>query len=118
MATQAPIKVNEATKEKIRYLAAFCDLSQAGLVEKAVDEFAARHAEELRAAIDRARTALSGGDAEVAAYLLDEHPDAVRRVAGAADQTSLRPSMTTSAHRTSPLGQSPRTSHNAGSSSS
>jgi hypothetical protein len=82
MASQAPIKVNEATKEKIRYLAAFCDLSQAGLVEKAVNEFAARHAEELRAGIERARTALAGGDADVAAYLLGEPAEAVRRVAG------------------------------------
>jgi predicted transcriptional regulator len=82
MASQAPIKVNEATKEKIRYLAAFCDLSQAGLVEKAINEFAVRHGAELRAGIDRARAVLAGGDADVAAYLLDEPTDAVRGAAG------------------------------------
>ena len=82
MANQAPIKVNEATKEKIRYLASFCDLTQAGLVEKAIDEYVVRHAAELRAGIERARAALAGGDAEVAAYLLDEPVEAVRKVAG------------------------------------
>lgn len=82
MASQAPIKVNEATKEKIRYLAAFCDLTQAGLVEKAIDEFAVRHAAELRAGMNRARAALTGGDADLAAYILDEPTDAVRGVAG------------------------------------
>ena len=82
MASQAPIKVNEPTKEKIRYMAALCDLTQAGLVEKAIDEYAVRHVAELRDAIDRARQALAGDSADVAAYLLNEPVDAVRSVAG------------------------------------
>ncbi len=84
MAGQSPIKVSDATKEKIRYLATLCDLSQAGLVDRAIDEFSVRHAADLGAAIDRASAALAAGDGEVAALLLDEPADGIRRVAGSA----------------------------------
>jgi predicted transcriptional regulator len=44
MANQAPIKVSGETKERIRYLAALTDLTQAQVVDRAVAEYAARHA--------------------------------------------------------------------------
>jgi predicted transcriptional regulator len=79
---QAPIKVNEETKERIRYLAALTDATQAEIVDRAVSEYAARHAEEIAAGMERARAVLSSGDAAIAAYLLDEPVEAVERIAG------------------------------------
>jgi predicted transcriptional regulator len=70
--SQAPIKVNEQTKERIRYLAAFTDATQAEIVDRAVSEYAARHADEIAAGMERARAALASGDAAIASYLLDE----------------------------------------------
>lgn len=80
--SQAPIKVNEQTKERIRYLAALTDATQAEIVDRAVSEYAERHAGEIAAGMERARTVLSSGDAPIAAYLLDEPVEAVERVAG------------------------------------
>lgn len=82
MATQAPIKVSEQTKERIRYLAALTDATQADIVDRAVTEYAARHAIEITTGIERARTVLAGGDNAIAAHLLGEPLEAVERVAG------------------------------------
>jgi predicted transcriptional regulator len=71
MAEQAPIKVNAGTKERIRYLAALTDATQAEIVDRAVEEYAARHADAIRAGIERARQVLAAGDSAVAAHLLD-----------------------------------------------
>lgn len=80
--TQAPIKVNEQTKERIRYLAALTDTTQAEIVDRAVSEYAVRHANEITVGMERARSVLASGDAAVAAYLLDEPVEAVERIAG------------------------------------
>jgi len=80
--SQAPIKVNEQTKERVRYLAALTDTTQAEIVDRAVTEFATRHANEIAAGMERARSVLASGDAAIAAYLLEEPVDAVERVAG------------------------------------
>lgn len=80
--SQAPIKVSEQTKERIRYLAALTDATQAEIVDRAVSEYAARHADEIAAGMERARAVLASGDAAIAAYLLDEPLKAVERVAG------------------------------------
>lgn len=80
--SQAPIKVNEQTKYRIRYLAALTDATQAEIVDRAVSEYAARHADEIAAGMERARAVLASGDAAVAVYLLDEPVDAVERIAG------------------------------------
>lgn len=80
--SQAPIKVNEPTKERIRYLAALTDATQAEIVDRAVSEYAARHASEIAAGMERARAALGAGDATTAAYLLDEPVEVIKRVAG------------------------------------
>ncbi len=80
--SQAPIKVNQQTKQRIRYLAALVDMSQAEVVDRAVEEYAVRHADLIAKGIDNARSVLAMGDAAVAAHLLDVPADAVRRVAG------------------------------------
>lgn len=74
MSTQSPIKVNEQTKERIRYLAALTDTTQADVVDRAVQEFAVRHADLVEKGIDRARSVLAGGDAAIAAHLLKDPP--------------------------------------------
>lgn len=88
--SQAPIKVNEQTKERIRYLAALTDATQADIVDRAVSEYAARHAEQIAAGMERARSVLASGDAAIAAYVLDEPVEAVERVAGT-KPTSTQP---------------------------
>lgn len=80
--SQAPIKVDDATKERIRYLAALIDTTQADVVDRAVREYAIRHADLVEKGIDHARSVLAAGDAAVAAHLLDVPLDAVQRVAG------------------------------------
>ena len=93
MATeQAPIKVSGATKERIRYLAALTDATQAEIVGRAVDEYAARHVDDIKQGIERARFVLTGGDAEIAAYLLDVPVEDVERVAGKPAAASAGPS--------------------------
>jgi hypothetical protein len=82
MASQAPIKVSAGTKERIRYLAALTDATQAEVVDRAIEEYAARHAEAIKEGIDRARLVLAGGDAAVAAHLLGVPVEDVQRVAG------------------------------------
>lgn len=93
MATgQAPIKVSGATKERIRYLAALTDATQAEIVDRAVEEYAARHLDDIKQGIERARFVLTGGDAEIAAYLLDVPIEDVERVAGKSPAVSAGPS--------------------------
>jgi len=79
---QAPIKVNEETKERIRFLAPLTDATQAEIVDRAVSEYAARHAEEIAAGMKRARAVLGSGDAAIAAYLLEEPIEQIDGVAG------------------------------------
>lgn len=81
---QAPIKVNEDTKERIRYLAALIDTTQADVVDQAIREYALRHADLIEKGIDHARSVLAAGDAAIAAHLLDVPVEAVRRVSGGA----------------------------------
>jgi predicted transcriptional regulator len=85
---QAPIKVNEETKERIRYLAALIDTTQAEVVDKAIQEFAVRHADLVEKGIDRARSVLAAGDAAIAAHLLGQPLDALERVSGGARRSS------------------------------
>lgn len=82
VSSQSPIKVSAGTKERIRYLAALSGVSQAEIVDQAVREFAVRHSDLVERGIDRARSILAGGDAEIAAHLLDVPGDDVQRVAG------------------------------------
>lgn len=93
MATeQAPIKVSGATKERIRYLAVLTDATQAEIVDRAVEEYATRHVDDIKRGIERARFVLTGGDAEIAAYLLNVPVEDVQRVAGKPPDASASPS--------------------------
>jgi hypothetical protein len=83
---QSPIKVKEETKERIRYLAALVDTTQADVVDRAVQEYAVRHADLIEKGIDRARSVLAAGDAALAAHLLGRSFDDVQRVSGGAGQ--------------------------------
>jgi predicted transcriptional regulator len=82
MANQSPIKVSGTTKERIRYIAALTDATQAEIVDRAIEEYAARHADAIQAGIERARSLLAAGDAAIAAHLLDVPVEDIERVAG------------------------------------
>ncbi len=82
MGSQSPIKVSEQTKERVRYLAALSDVTQAEVVDRAVEEYAARHAEAIAEGIERARMVLSGGDAAIASHLLGVPAEDIQRVSG------------------------------------
>ncbi len=93
MATDhAPIKVSGATKERIRYLAALTDATQAEIVDRAIEEYAARHVDDIKEGIQRARFVLTGDDTEIAAFLLDVPVGDVERVAGKPPAPSAGPS--------------------------
>ena len=83
---QSPIKVSPQTKERIRYLAALTDTTQSQLVDRAIEEYTARHADLIEKGIDAARSVLAIGDVAIAAHLLDVPDEAVRRIAGARHQ--------------------------------
>jgi hypothetical protein len=82
MPGQSPIKVSEATKERIRYIAALTDATQAEVVDRAIREYAARHADAIATGIERARSVLAGGETAIAAHLLDVPVEDIERVAG------------------------------------
>jgi predicted transcriptional regulator len=79
---QSPIKVSPQTKERIRYLAALTDTTQSQLVDRAIEEYTARHTDLIEKGIDAARSVLAIGDVAIAAHLLDVPDEAVRRIAG------------------------------------
>ncbi len=79
---QSPIKVSPQTKERIRYLAALTDTTQTQLVDRAIEEYAARHTDLIAKGLETARSVLAVGDAAIAAHLLNVPEEAVRRVAG------------------------------------
>ncbi len=83
---QSPIKVSPQTKERIRYLAALTDTTQSQLVDRAIEEYTARHADLIEKGIDAARSVLAIGDVAIAAHLLDVPDEAVRRIAGSRHQ--------------------------------
>lgn len=82
MASQAPIKVSGQTKERVRYLAALADVTQAEIVDRAVEEYAARHADAIAEGIERARLVLAGGDVAIASHLLNVPTEDIQRIAG------------------------------------
>ena len=79
---QSPIKVHEATKEKVRYAASMTGLQQSEIVEQAVDEYVERHRDEFAARIERARQALLGGEAATIAYASGVTVEHVERLGG------------------------------------
>lgn len=79
---QSPIKVHEATKDKVRYAASMTGLQQSEIVERAVDEYVERHRDEFAARIERARQALLGGEAATIAYGSGVTVEDVERLGG------------------------------------
>jgi hypothetical protein len=121
MRAQSPIKVHEATKDKVRYAALMAGLKQAELVERAIDEYVERHRELFAQRMKRAQEALLGGKAYTLAYSLGVGEADVERVGGVgSDQLggSRRPRRATSNHASSPDGQSAHGSHNSASAAS
>jgi hypothetical protein len=121
MRAQSPIKVHEATKEKVRYAALMAGLKQAELVERAVDEYVEHHRELFTARMERAHEALLGGKTSTLAYSLGVDEADVERVGGvASDQLggSRRPRRAISNHASSPEGQSARGSQSSASAAS
>ena len=115
---QSPIKVHEATKEKVRYAALMAGLKQAELVERAVDEYVERHREDFAQRMEQAHQALLGGKTATLAYSLGVEEAYVQRVGGvSSDQLggSRRPRRATSNQASSPEGQSARGSHSSAS---
>jgi len=115
---QSPIKVHEATKEKVRYAALMAGLKQAELVEHAVDEYVERHREDFAQRMEQAHLALLGGKTATLAYSLSVEEADVERVGGvSSDQLggSRRPRRATSNQASSPEGQSARGSHSSAS---
>lgn len=112
---QSPIKVQESTKEKVRYAALMSGLQQAELVERAVDEYVERHRAEFGHRMERAREALLGGKASALAYASRVTTDDVARVGGVgtAQSGSRKPRRATSNQASSPKGQSARGSQSS-----
>ncbi len=115
---QSPIKVHEATKEKVRYAALMAGLKQAELVERAVDEYVERHREDFAQRMERAQRALLGGKSATLAYSLGIEEADVQQVGGvSSDQLggSRSARRATSNQASSPEGQSARGSHSSAS---
>lgn len=85
--SDAPVKVSDRTKERVRYAAVLSGRSQGDVLDAAVDEYITRHAEDFAVGLKRARAALFDGETAAVAYLLDEDEEAVRRVSGASPKT-------------------------------
>jgi hypothetical protein len=122
MRAQSPIKVHEATKEKVRYAALMAGLKQAELVELAVDEYVEHHRELFALRMERAHEALLGGKTSTLAYSVGVDEADVERVGGvSSDQlgrSPRRPRRATSNHASSPEGQSARGSQSSASAAS
>lgn len=89
--SKTPVKVYEATREKIRLAAALKGTIQAEVMEVAVDEYIERHSEDFALGLKHAREALLAGPVSAVAYLLDEDdPEKLRRVGGSDDAPAIR----------------------------
>jgi hypothetical protein len=121
MRAQSPIKVHEATKEKVRYAALMAGLKQAELVERAVDEYVEHHRELFALRMERAQEALLGGKTSALAYSVGIGEADVERVGGVSSGQlggSRRRRRATSNQASSPEGQSARGSQSSASAAS
>jgi predicted transcriptional regulator len=83
MKTQAPVKVSDQTRQLIRYLATFSDMTQGEVVGHAVEEYVARQPEIIQNGLNEAKQILTSGDASIASHLLGADLDDVLRISGA-----------------------------------
>ena len=68
-ATESPLKVTKATKERVRLGAAILACTQGEFVDRAVAEFLESHKDDFKTRVESAHKALLGGDDEMLAYL-------------------------------------------------
>jgi hypothetical protein len=73
--TESPLKVNKATKERVRLGAAILACTQGEFVDRAVAEYLEEHKNDFRARVESAREALLGGEDAMLAYLSGDHDD-------------------------------------------
>jgi cytosine/adenosine deaminase-related metal-dependent hydrolase len=87
MATaQSPIKVYEATKERIRHGALLVGCNQAEFVDRAVAEYVERHRDDFAVRLDHAREALLGGPAATVAHAVGATEADIERIGGSSGQ--------------------------------
>jgi hypothetical protein len=70
--TESPLKVQKATKERVRLGAAILACTQGEFVDRAVAEYLENHKDDLKTRVNSAREALLGGDDAMLAYLRGE----------------------------------------------
>jgi hypothetical protein len=67
--TESPLKVQKATKERVRLGAAILACTQGEFVDRAVSEYLENHKGDFKTRVESARDALLGGDEQMLAYL-------------------------------------------------
>jgi hypothetical protein len=66
---ESPLKVQKATKERVRLGAAILACTQGEFVDRAVAEYLESHKDDFKTRVESAREALLGGDEAMLAYL-------------------------------------------------
>jgi hypothetical protein len=84
MSSQSPKEVSGDIKEHICYLAAVSGVTQAEPVDHSVRESPVRNSDLVDKGIDRARSVVAGGDADIVAFLLNIPRAEMQRIAGPA----------------------------------
>jgi hypothetical protein len=69
---ESPLKVQKATKERVRLGAAILACTQGEFVDRAVAEYLESHKDDFKTRVESAREALLGGDEAMLAYLRGE----------------------------------------------
>jgi hypothetical protein len=69
---ESPLKVQKATKERVRLGAAILACTQGEFVDRAVAEFLEAHKDDFKTRVESAQEALLGGDEAMLAYLRGE----------------------------------------------
>lgn len=83
MATaQSPIKVYEATKERIRHGSLLAGCNQAEFVDRAVAEYVERHRDDFAVRLDRARETLLGRPVATIAHATGSTEADIERIGG------------------------------------
>lgn len=67
--TESPLKVKQATKERVRLGAAVLACTQGEFVDRAVAEYLEKHKDDFRTRVENAREALLGDEDAMLAYL-------------------------------------------------
>ncbi len=76
------LKVEAATKERLRYVAAIEDRAQYQVLDEALTEYIESHADRFRAGIDRMSALLQRGDRVLAAHMTGIDEDQLAALEG------------------------------------